>query len=48
MIKVVEAGGGFALRWRVDGGVVMSGLGRIQITGFDKWFTMKIWCDSMD
>lgn len=48
MIEAVEAGGGSALTWSDDGGVIMSGPGRIRITGSDKWFATEIWCDSTD
>lgn len=48
MIEAVEAGGGSALTWSDDGGVVMLGPGRIRITGSDKWFATEIWCDSTD
>lgn len=48
MIEAVEAGGGSALMWSDDGGVIMSGPSRIRITGSDKWFATEIWCDSTD
>lgn len=48
MIEAVEAGGGSALTWSDEGGVVMLGPGRIRITGSDKWFATEIWCDSTD